>query len=136
VAPPVADGFCFICHPVDLFNWISNALFGTNWTVSGMSMAFPVLTLVGVMLGALVASVLAGEFKWRPARERVKHFVLGFLTVNFGILLGACPIRVVLQSAYGDPLGLAGWIFVIIGVVVATIISRKFATRLVKRGVR
>jgi len=133
VVPPVADGFCFICHPRDLVNWIANSLFGTDWTISAMSAAFPVLTLVGVMLGAFVASAMAGEFKWRPARERIKHFALGFVTVTFGILLGACPIRIVLQSAYGDPLGIVGWVFVVVGVVVATLLMRIFARRAAER---
>jgi len=134
VFPPVADGFCFVCHPRDLFNWVANSLFGTDWTVSAMSVPLPVLTLVGVILGAFVASCLAKEFKWRPARERIKHFALGFATINFGLLLGACPIRVVLQSAYGDPLGVAGWICVMLGVVVATLAMRWFATRAAEKG--
>jgi len=133
VFPPVADGFCFVCHPRDLLNWIVNTLFGTEWSISGMSATLPVLTLVGVLLGAFVASMLAKEFKWRPARERLKHLALGFVTINFGLLLGACPIKIVLQSAYGDPLGVAGWVFVIIGVVTATLFLRWSATRSVER---
>jgi len=134
VRPPVADGFCFICHPRDLFNWIFNTLFGTDWSVSAMSVPLPVLTLVGVMLGAFVASLLAKEFKWRPARDRIKHFALGFVTVVFGILLAACPIRIVLQSAYGDPLGIVGWICVITGVVAATFVLRWRARRAAEKG--
>jgi len=134
VFPPVADGFCFICHPRDLVNWVSNALFGTEWAVSAMSSVYPVLTLVGVMLGAFVASLLAKEFKWRPARDRIKHFALGFVTVICGILLAACPIRIVLQSAYGDPLGIVGWVFVIVGVVTATLFLRWRATRATEKG--
>jgi len=134
VFPPVADGFCFICHPRDLFNWIANALFGTEWAVSAMSSVYPALTLVGVMLGAFTAAALAKEFKWRAAHDRVKHFVLGFITVLFGILLAACPIRIVLQSAYGDPLGIVGWVFVIIGVVAATFFLRWRAARAAEKG--
>jgi len=133
VFPPVADGFCFICHPRDLFNWVANSLFGTDWSIAAMSVPYPVLTLVGVMLGAFVASLLAKEFKWRPARDRLKHFALGFVTVIFGIFLAACPIRIVLQSAYGDPLGVVGWICVIIGVVTATLFLRWRANRAAER---
>jgi len=133
VIPPVANGFCFVCHPRDLFNWISNSILATDWSVSAMSMTYPVLTLVGVMLGAFVAAKTAKEFKSRPARDRIKHFVLGFVAVNFGILLAACPIRIVLQSAYGDPLGMAGWIGVIAGVVAATFVLRRQALRAAER---
>ena len=133
VVPPVANGFCFVCHPRDLFNWVSNSLFATDWPVSAMSMTYPVLTLAGVMLGAFVAAITAGEFKSRPARDRIKHFALGFVAVNFGILLAACPIRIVLQSAYGDPLGIAGWVSVIAGVVAATFVLRRQALRAAER---
>jgi len=133
VAPPVANGFCFVCHPRDFVNWIANSAFGVDWPVSVMSYMFPVLTLVGVMLGSFTATVMAKEFKWRAARDRVKHFSLGFITVNFGILLGACPIRVVLQSAYGDPLGITGWIFVSIGVIGAILVLRRYAERAIER---
>jgi len=129
VIPPVANGFCFVCHPRDLFNWLSNSIIATDWSVSATSMKYPVLTLVGVILGSFIAAITAKEFKNRPARERIRHFILGFVTVNFGLLLAACPIRIVLQSAYGDPLGIVGWIGVIVGVVAATLILRHQALR-------
>ena len=129
VIPPVANGFCFVCHPRDLFNWLSNLIFATDWSVSATSMKYPVLTLIGVMLGSFVAAITAKEFKSRPARNRIRHFLLGFVTVIFGILLAACPIRIVLQSAYGDPLGIAGWIGVIAGVSAATLVLRRQALR-------
>ena len=98
-----------------------------------MSTTYPVLTLVGVMLGAFVAAITSGEFKSRPARDGIRHFVLGFAAVNFGILLAACPIRIVLQSAYGDPLGIAGWFGVIAGVVSATFLLRRLTLRATER---
>lgn len=134
VIPPLANGFCFVCHPRDLVNWISNALFHTGWDVSMVSLVFPVLTVVGVVLGSLTASARNGEFKLRPARHRVKNFVYGFLMINFGLLLAACPIRIVLLSAYGDPVGLAGWLSIVLGVAAVTILVRFNARRSANRG--
>lgn len=132
VIPPVAYGVCMVCHPKDLFNWGADQLFGLNWRYSIASTNWPLLTVVGVVLGALVASAQHGELKLRPARQSWFFFLNGFLMINFGLILGSCPIRIVLLSAYGDWAGIIGWICVVLGVLLASALLRWNARRAVR----
>ncbi len=129
VIPPLAYGVCMVCHPKDLFNWSADQLFGLDWRYSFASTNWPLLTVIGVVLGALVASTRHDEWKLRPARQQWFFFVNGFLMINFGLILGSCPIRIVLLSAYGDWTGFIGWICVVIGVLIATAALRWNARR-------
>jgi hypothetical protein len=120
VIPPVAYGVCMVCHPKDLFNWIADHGLNLNWGYSLASTNWPLLTVVGLVLGALVAAYQHGELHLRAARQPWFYFISGFLMINLGLILGACPIRVVLLSAYGDWLGWLGWVCVVIGVLLGT----------------
>ncbi len=131
VIPPLAYGVCMVCHPKDLFNWSADQLFNLDWRYSIASTNWPLLTVIGVLAGALVASARHGELKVRPAREQWLFFINGFLMINFGLILGSCPIRIVLLSAYGDWSGIIGWSCVVIGVLIATAVLRWNARRAV-----
>lgn len=132
VIPPLAYGVCMVCHPKDLFNWGADHLFGLDWRYSVASTNWPLLTVVGVLAGALVASARHGELRLKPARQPLFFFVNGFLMINFGLILGSCPIRIVLLSAYGDWLGIIGWICVVLGVLATTALLRWNARRIMK----
>src|SRR5215471_16708514 len=56
VRPPEAYGICMACHARDLLNWSINRAAGTHLTVAPASLIFPVLTIIGVLLGALLGS--------------------------------------------------------------------------------
>jgi polyferredoxin len=135
VVPPVAYGVCMVCHPRDLFNWLSDHLFHTGWDYSIASTNWPLLTAVGVVLGAWVAARRHREAQPRPARQRALYFLYGFLMINFGLVLGSCPIRIVLLTAYGNLMGLAGLVAVIAGVLLGTLALRWRARRAAARGV-
>ncbi len=96
VIPPLAYGVCMVCHPRDLFNWGADHLFNLNWHYSVASTNWPLLTVPGVLAGALVASAQHGELRLRPARQSWFFFLNGFLMMNFGLILGSCPIRIVI----------------------------------------
>lgn len=127
VVPPTAYGVCMVCHPKELVNWLADNLLGTHWGYSMASSTAPLLTVVGVVLGATLAARQHGEFHFRPARQPVLYFVTGFLMINFGLILGSCPIRIVLLSAYGSVMGLVGWALVVAGVAVGIWAMRKMA---------
>jgi hypothetical protein len=116
LVPPMAYGVCMVCHPKELVNWLADHLIGTHWGYSMASMEAPILTVVGVAAGAFIAARQHGEFSLRPARQQIFYFISGFLMINFGLILGSCPIRIVVLSAYGSILGFVGWGFVILGV--------------------
>ncbi len=132
VIPPVAYGLCMVCHPRDLFNWTADHLFGLDWHYTVASTNWPLLTVIGVMLGAFVASAQHGELKLRPSRQSWFFFLNGFLMMNFGLILGSCPIRIVILSAYGDWTGIIGWACVVLGVVAASSALRWNARRSVR----
>lgn len=129
LVPPMAYGVCMVCHPKELVNWVADHLLNTHWGYSLASVNAPILTVVGVLAGALIASVRHGEFHLRPARQPALYFVFGFLMINFGLILGSCPIRIVLLSAYGSVMGLIGWGLVIAGVGVGVVALRWVTNR-------
>lgn len=134
VIPPTAYGVCLVCHPKDLFNWIANALFNTEWRISLASTAWPLLTVVGVVLGSMTAAYQNGELKLRASRQQVYYFVNGFLMMNLGLILGSCPIRIVLLGAYGDWMAYAAWAAIVVGVLLGVKIMQWNATRNIGQG--
>jgi hypothetical protein len=108
VRPPEAYGICMACHGRDLVNWTLNSALGTGLTVAPASAVFPLLTGVGVVLGALLAALASGEFRWSRPEHPLKGFVYGVLVMNFALLAAGCSIRLLLRAAAGDLTGLAG----------------------------
>jgi hypothetical protein len=135
VIPPVAYGVCMVCHPRDLVNWLADHLLKTEWDYGLASNAWPLLTVVGVVLGASVAAWQHGELRIRPSSQQWFYLINGFLMMNFGLILGSCPIRIVLLTAYGDLMGAAGCVCIILGVVLGTMALRWSARRSIARGV-
>ncbi|AIJ05136.1 hypothetical protein JH146_0285 [Methanocaldococcus bathoardescens] len=120
VFPPPAYGICIACHTRDLVNWIVNHLFGTSLGLAPVSKVFPVLTVVGIFIGALIGAFAHKEFKLKQTHNPVIGFILGILVINFALLMGGCPVRETLRTAYGDIVALISLIAMFAGVVVAS----------------
>lgn len=133
VIPPEAYGVCFAGHSRDLVNWIANNGLGTNWFVEAPSLAIPVLTVVGVVAGSWMAALQHEELSPKTPVMRLKPFPHGFITVNLALIVGACPTRTVLLSAYGDPYGIALLVCIALGVVVGSHLMRRNARRAVAK---
>ncbi len=133
IIPPPAYGICMVCHPKDLLNWLSDHLLGTNWAQVSVSVEVPVLTVVGIVLGAFIAARLHGEFRLEAAREPIFHFITGFLVINFGLILGSCPIRILIVSSYGSLIGIVGFLCMAIGAGLGSVWMRWNAKRYVRR---
>ena len=129
VRPPEAYGICMACHGRDLLNWTINMLAKTHLTVAPASLVFPVLTPLGVLLGALLGATTSGEFRWQSPDSSLKTFVYGVLVMNFALLAGGCSIRLLLRTAAGEALGLMGFGGMVTGVIFATLWLRWRATR-------
>ncbi len=129
VRPPEAYGVCMACHARDLVNWTLNALGRTHLEVAPASLVFPVLTPIGVLVGALVAAKRNGEFRWQNPESSWKAFVHGVLVMNFALLAGGCSFRLLLRTASGELLGLIGFAGMAVGVVLGTFWLRWRATR-------
>lgn len=120
VRPPDAYGVCMACHARDLVDWTVNHLAGTRLTVAPASLVIPVLTPIGVLLGALGAAVSTGEFQWRTPDRSWRTFLYGVLVMNFALLAGGCSIRLLLRTAAGEALGFSGFVGLVAGVAAAT----------------
>lgn len=129
VRPPEAYGICIACHGRDLVTWSANRLTDSRLTVAPASLVFPLLTVVGVLIGAWFAAVMSGEFRWRRPRKPLKSFVYGVLVMNGALLAAGCSIRLLLRTSAGDILGAAGFGAMAIGVVLATFWLRRMALR-------
>jgi Sulphur transport len=129
VRPPEAYGICMACHARDLLNWTINRTAGTHLTVAPASLVFPVLTTIGVLLGALLGSTTSKEFRWSNPDNSLKTFFYGALVMNSALLAGGCSIRLLLRSATGEVLGLMGFAGMVAGVILGTFWLRWRATR-------
>ncbi len=85
-----------------------------------VSKVFPVLTVVGIFIGALIGAFAHKEFKLKQTHNPVIGFILGILVINFALIMGGCPVRETLRTAYGDIIALISLIAMFIGVVVAS----------------
>ena len=135
VQPPVAYGISFVGHPKDLLHWITNNLFGTNWPISNAFIVFPALAVIGVFIGSYAAATRNNELALRPGpvRKRFSAVIFGFLVINFGLILGACPIRTALLVSYGSVLGIIALAAIVIGVILATVYIRSRALKGINR---
>ncbi len=129
VRPPDAYGVCMACHARDLVDWTINHLAGTELTVAPASLVVPVLTTVGVFLGAVVGARSNGEFRWRAPERSWRMFLYGSLVMSCALVAGGCSIRLLLRTAAGDSLGLSGFGGLVAGVASATQWIRWRATR-------
>ncbi len=121
VQPPVGEGVCAVSHPSNLVNWLSNNIFGTEFTIHGIFVIVPVLTSVGFIIGSAIAAIKNKEFKIRrgPVRENLLAFIFGFLIINFGLLWGSCPIRTAVLSSYGMVFAMIILLVMVVGVIAA-----------------
>ncbi len=117
VAPPSAFGICFISHPSDLIDWIVNKMTGAALYVHDPSFDIPVLTVVGVLVGASISTIRNREFSWRLPRHPTDHFMNGFFVAVFGLTLGYCSVHIIMALMYGSFIALIGLIGMLTGVV-------------------
>lgn len=128
---PVAYGFCVACHTRDLVNSIWNSIFGTNLGMAGISSAaiaagaIPVLTIVGVLLGAFISALIYKEFRFKKASvgSCIKYLLGGFFFMICALLMGACPYRIALRIGYGDAIAFIGLIAIVVGVFIGVKIA-------------
>lgn len=126
VQPPQAYGICLIGHPSILVKWLMNNIFGTHLPISTAFIVYPSMLVIGIVGGALIASIKSGELrselKQKPIPARAKYMALlfGFLVANFGLIVGACPIRTALLVGYGSVLGVIMLVSIIAGVFFAS----------------
>ena len=58
--------------------------------------------IIGLVLGSLIAALIAKEFMPRGGSSPVTRFVLGFMVMVAALVFLGCPLRMVLRIAGGD----------------------------------
>jgi FtsH-binding integral membrane protein len=89
----------------------------------------PVLTVVGLVVGAYVASARNHEFKLKTTKHPLTSFIYGFLVMVFALILGACPLRTILRIAYGDIIAVIGFAAIALGVFIGAELIKWSAQR-------
>jgi hypothetical protein len=129
VSPPAAYGLCSACHGRDLADWILNHAEGKQLFVTAAGASWPILTVVGVVLGSLLAARRNGEFGSVNIGGNIRQFGFGAVVMGAALFVGGCPTRIVLRTGYGDLAALLALGGVGAGVVLATLSMRWVARR-------
>ena len=129
VSPPAAYGLCSACHGRDLADWLLNHVEGKSLFVTAAGAGWPLLTVVGLVLGSLLAAKRNGEFASINLGGNVRQFVYGFVVMGAALFVGGCPTRIIIRTGYGDLAGALALSGVAAGIVTATLAMRWAARR-------
>jgi hypothetical protein len=129
VSPPAAYGLCSACHGRDLADWILNHTEGTKLFVTAAGAGWPLLTVVGLVIGAFVAAKRNGEFSTLNLGGNARQFALGGVVMGAALFVGGCPTRMLIRTGYGDVAGAVGLGGIAVGIVLATLSLRWVARR-------
>ena len=130
---PEAYGFCVACHTRDVVNVAVNDIAGTKLAVAAISQnaILPVMTVIGVLIGAFVSAKYYQEFRTKTGTitSYVWYLMGGLFFMIFALFMGGCPYRIGLRIGYGDVVALIGVIAIIAGVLMGI----KMATAMAER---
>lgn len=130
---PEAYGFCVACHTRDLVNVAVNDVAGTKLAVAAISQnaILPVMTVIGVLIGAFVSARYYQEFRTKAgsAVSYIWYLLGGIFFMIFALFMGGCPYRMGLRIGYGDVVAFIGVIAIIIGVLAGIKIATALAER-------
>jgi hypothetical protein len=129
VSPPAAYGLCSACHGRDLADWVLNNVEGKHLFVTAAGAGWPLLTVVGLVIGSFLAARRNGEYGSINIGGNVRQFALGAVVMGAALFVGGCPTRIIIRSGYGDLAGLLALGGVAAGIVAATLSMRWMARR-------
>lgn len=130
---PEAYGFCVACHTRDVVNDGVNAVAGTKLAMAAISQnaILPVMTVIGVLIGAFASAKYYTEFKTKTGSpiSYIWYLLGGLLFMIFALFMGGCPYRIGLRIGYGDVVALIGLVAIVAGVFVGIKITTAMAER-------
>ncbi len=114
---PANMGFCIACFLRD----IAGAL--------GMHRAEVVQYIrpevIGLVLGAMIMSMIGKEFKVRGGSSPVTRFILGMFVMVGALMFLGCPLRMIIRLAGGDWNAILGLVGFTAGIFVGTLFLKK-----------
>jgi hypothetical protein len=130
---PEAYGFCVACHTRDVVNDVVNSIAGTKLAVAAISQnaILPVMTVIGVLIGAFVSAKFYNEFRTKTgsAMSYLWYLLGGLFFMIFALFMGGCPYRIGIRIGYGDVVAFIGLLAIIAGVLVGIKIATSMAER-------
>jgi len=130
---PEAYGFCVACHTRDVVNDAVNSIAGTKLAIAPISQnaILPVLTVIGVLIGAFISAKVYKEFKTKTgsAISYIWYLLGGLFFMAFALFMGGCPYRIALRVGYGDVVAFIGLLAIIAGVLIGIKIASAMAER-------
>jgi hypothetical protein len=129
VSPPAAYGLCSACHGRDLADWVLNHTEGTRLFVTAAGSHWPLFTVVGIVLGSMLAARRNGEYGAINIGGNVRQFGLGFVVMCAALFVGGCPTRILIRTGYGDVSAALALVGIAAGIAVATVSMRWMARR-------
>ncbi len=124
IQPPQAYGICTVCHARDLLNWLSKLLVSVKIEAAGAALHYPLLTTIGLVMGAFVSSKLHGEYRRIRGEGLLIQFFWGMLVANVGLLIMSCPTRLILRFAFGDPYAFLGIVGLPVGITIGVLLLK------------
>lgn len=109
---PKNMGFCIACFERD----IAGAL---KFHSAGVVQYFRP-EIVGLVLGAMIMSMIRKEWKPQGGSSPITRFVLGMLVMIGALVFLGCPLRMVIRIGGGDVNALIGLLGFIVGIVIGT----------------
>ena len=93
---PEAYGFCVACHTRDVVNDGVNVVAGTKLAIAAISQnaILPVMTVIGVLIGAFVSAKYYTEFKTKTgsAVSYIWYLLGGIFFMIFALFMGGLPL--------------------------------------------
>ena len=109
---PKNMGFCIACFERDL----TGAL---KFHTAGVVQYFRP-EIVGLVLGAMIMSMIKKEWKPQGGSSPFTRFLLGMLVMIGALVFLGCPLRMVIRIGGGDVNALVGLLGFVVGVVIGT----------------
>ena len=81
--------------------------------------------IIGIVLSALILSVVRKEFAPRGGSSPITRFVLGFFVMIGGLMFLGCPFRMIVRLAGGDLNAIVGLIGFVCGIAVGILFLNK-----------
>ena len=81
--------------------------------------------ILGLVLGALIASLVSGEFKPRGGSAPLVRFVLGIVAAMGALVFLGCPWRTLLRLAGGDGNAIFGFAGLAVGIFIGTLFFKR-----------
>lgn len=114
---PANMGFCIACFERDIAGAIGLHRAGVVQYVRP--------EIIGIMIGALVISMIKGEFKPRGGSSTIIRFFLGVFAMIGALVFLGCPWRAFIRLAGGDLNAITGLIGLVVGIGIGSYFIKK-----------